>query len=72
MSKQCLHCNSILYKSECLSCLKAREEEIINLFDMIDSKLFPMTYERKSLILKIVDFELEEIREKIKLIKNDL
>lgn len=71
MSKNCLHCSSILYKNECLYCLKERKEEMTNFFDMVDSKLFPMTEERKSLILRIISFELEEINSKIDSILTD-
>lgn len=71
MSEVCLHCSSILYKGECLGCLRERELVMINSFDMFDSKTFPMTYERSSLIRSIISFELEEIREKIDFIVDD-
>lgn len=38
-----------------------RQEEMKNFFDMVDSKLFPMTEKRKQLILQIISLEIEEI-----------
>lgn len=68
MSESCLHCGTILYQKECYTCLLERKNEMTMLYDMIDDKTFPMTYERKSLILSIVDFELCEIKEKLEFI----
>lgn len=64
-SEECLSCYSFLSHGECLNCLTKREEEIVNFIDMVDSKLFPMRDERKSLILQITSFELDEIRAKL-------
>ena len=41
---------------------------MIDAFDMFDSKMFPMTSERKSLILKIIDYEIQEIKEQLEFI----
>lgn len=63
--QNCVSCSSALFDGECLNCVKERKVEMINFFDMVNSKLFPMNEERKSLILRIISFELEEIDSKI-------
>ncbi|MEK5149077.1 helix-turn-helix transcriptional regulator [Psychrobacillus sp. FSL K6-4615] len=60
--ESCDNCSSILSNGECLNCLHERQDEMTNFFDMVDSNLFPMTQERKSLILQIISSEIEEIK----------
>lgn len=41
--------------------LSEREEEMQNFLDMVNSDLFPMTEQRKELILQIIRLEIEEL-----------
>ncbi|MFC5587468.1 hypothetical protein ACFPRA_00915 [Sporosarcina soli] len=58
---------NILRQNENIQCgcgVKERQEEMRNFYDMVVSKLFPMTDDRKSLILQIINLELEDLNAK--------
>lgn len=42
--------------------LSERQEEMKNLYDLVESELLPMSEKRKKLILQIISLEIEEIK----------
>lgn len=64
-NERCPHCSTTLYKGECISCLKEKQEIVTEFFDMVDNESIPLSEERKLLVLHILNNELAELKGKV-------